>query len=602
MASNIRVVLEIDNKKYLADLKTAENSTKTFATTAEKNIGGLTGAFGKVGGGIDLLNKRMIGLKTVIASLAFGTIGRGAIQMADSLKDLSDSSGIAVGRLIEFKDALQQSGGEAESLPQAISALLRSIDEAANGSISAQNNFQKLGVTLNDLRKLGEEDLLVATLQGIAALPSATERATAMMNNFGKSFKTVDAQTLLNELKNVAGTGDTYAKSIERAAKLNDALAKSQGNLKLAFLEAFTKPIEQLNSFFDKVNSGSANMDKLVNAIKLVGIAIATAFAVTGGLALVTFIGQIGRAFSVITRLGAAFTSGGALAPMGGFFAASGAFMVGLRGAVVLIAALGTSIYAASQVFDDFADVAVNAFARVLETIMKFVGEVLNLGGLLTLPFKDFLGFTGSVGLGTPFELLADKAKEARLEAEKTATALKKVTESDNASEMKRLQNRVNANKPAVAEPSREVDTTARDNAIKQIREMSKEYEKSRLSVLNRLDLETQLVGKSEEEKQLLQEQRNLALEYQGAQEALIKRRETLGKEEKYLAGVINEQIKKNADGYAKQAEELTKSITQQQTANIYLKKTDLLTLSVLHKHMKSNKRYKKQLETFSVV
>ena len=98
---------------------------------------------------------------------------------------------------------------------------------------------------------------------------------------------------------------------------------------------------------------------------------------------------------------------------------------------------------------------------------------------------------------------------------------------------------------------------------------MTAEYEKSRLSVLNRLDLETQLVGKSEEEKQLLQEQRNLALEYQNAQEALIKRRETLGKEEKYLAGVINEQIKKNADGYAKQAEELTKTVTAQQTANL---------------------------------
>ena len=574
MASNIRVVLEIDNKKYLADLKTADSATKIFANNASANIGGLTGAFGKVGGGIDILNKRMIGLKSVIASLAFGSIGRGAIQMADALKDLSDSSGIAVGKLVEFKSALGQAGGEAEQLPQAISQFLRSVDEAADGSVKAQNNFQKLGITLNDLRKLGEQDLLISTLKGIAALPSATERATAMMNNFGKSFKTVDAQSLLDELEKVAGTGDRYAASIERAAKLNDALAKSQGNLKLAFLEAFTKPIADINTFFDNVNNGTQNMDKLVNAIKLVGIAIATAFAVTGGLAIVTFIGQIGRAFSVITKIGAAFTAGGALAPMGGFFAASGAFMVGLRGAIVLIAAVGTSIYAASQIFDDFAGIAVNALSRVLTSLGELVGEILNLP---TDAMADFLKiFTGieiknPKGLGTPFIEAAKFAKQAREEAEKTQIALnarKNFAATD--------ERRVKPN--ATVDNAREVDTTARDNAIKQIKEMTKEYEKSRLSVLNRLDLETQLIGKSEEEKQLLQEQRNLALEYQSAQEALIKRRETLGKEEKYLAGVINEQIKKNADGYAKQAEELTKSITAQQTANI-LEKDRLATI-----------------------
>ena len=566
MASNIRVTLEIDNKKYLADLKTAESATKTFANNAGNNIGGLTGAFGKVGGGIDILNKRMLGLKTVIASLAFGTIGRGAIQMADALKDLSDSSGIAVGRLVEFRDALQQSGGEAESLPQAISALLRSLDEAAGGSVVAQNNFQKLGVTLNDLRKLGEEDLLVATLKGIAALPTATERATAMMNNFGKSFKTVDAQTLLEQLEKLSGSGDKYAQSIERAAKLNDALAKTQSNLKLAFLEAFTQPLTQINTFFENVNNGSANMDKLISAIKLVGIAIATAFAVTGGLAIVTFIGQIGRAFSVITKIGAAFTAGGALAPMGGFFAASGAFMVGLRGAIVLIASLGTAIYAASQLFDDFGSIVSNALARAVEEIGLFAASILNLPTDAATGFLKLfdIKIDNPFGLGDGLKNIVGQAQKARQEVEKTQTALnarKNFAATD--------ERRVKPDKPTAGDNVREVDTTARDNAIKQIREMTAEYEKSRLSVLNRLDLETQLVGKSEEEKQLLQEQRNLALEYQNAQEALIKRRETLGKEEKYLAGVINEQIKKNADGYAKQAEELTKTVTAQQTANL---------------------------------
>ena len=373
MASNIRVVLEIDNKKYLADLKTAEAGTKTFTASAERNIGGLTGAFGKVGGGIDLLNKRMIGLKSVIASLAFGAIGRSAIQMADALKDLSDSSGIAVSRLVEIRNALGQAGGEAEQMPTAISAFLRSLDEAANGSVSAQNNFQKLNVTLNDLRRLGEEDLLVKTLQGIAALPTATERATAMMNNFGKSFKTVDAKTMLEELQKVSGTGDRYAESIKRAAELNDALAKSQANLKLALLEAFSQPIQQFNKFIEQINNGTKTMDNLVNAIKAVGVALVVAFSASIGIGFVASLGTMLRGISAIT----AMVGLGALPAW--FIGASGAaarFLPMLR-ALVLLGSAFVGIFAASQIFDDFASVAINAFQRISEAILNFIGCLL---------------------------------------------------------------------------------------------------------------------------------------------------------------------------------------------------------------------------------
>lgn len=556
MASNIQVAITIDNKQYIAGVKAADAATQKFASDTDR-------ALTKTSTSFDAFTRKVGGLKTILTGLAFGAVGRSALQMADSLQDLSNSSGIAVNQLLELKKALETSGGEADSMPQAINTLLRSIDEAAGGSIKAQNAFMKLGVSLTDLGALSERDLLINTLKGIAALPTATERATAMMQNFGKSFKTVNAQELLDKLTATAGSADKYAASIERAAKLNDQLATAQGNLKLAFLEAFSAPLLKITNFNDKVNEGTAKMDGLITAIKAVGIALATVFAVTGALALATFIGQIGRALSVITGLGAAFTTGGKLAAMGGFFAATGAFMVGLRGVLVLLAALGTSIYAASQLFDDFASIAVNALSRVMTSLGQLVGEILNLP---TDALADFLKiFTGieiknPMGLGTPFIEAAKLAKQAREETEKTQKALN-ARRAFAATD----ERRVKPDTPA----GREVDTTARAQAIAGVKEITAEYEKQQRLNLQRLNLETLMVGKSEEEKQLREAQNQLAQQYSDVQDQLIKKRQSLGKEEQYLAATINAEIKKNAEGFNKQFEALTNSITAQQTAKM---------------------------------
>ena len=112
MASNIKVAIEVDNKKYIAEIKAADNATQSFAKSTEQNLGKASGSF-------DILNKRVLGLRSVLASLAFGAVGKSALQMADQLQDLSNSSGIAVSSLLEFRDALATSGGEADQMPAA---------------------------------------------------------------------------------------------------------------------------------------------------------------------------------------------------------------------------------------------------------------------------------------------------------------------------------------------------------------------------------------------------------------------------------------------------------------------------------------------------
>jgi lambda family phage tail tape measure protein len=555
MASNISVAITVDNKQYIANIKAADAATQKFATDTERSLS-------KVNNSFDVFTRRVGGLRTALAGLAFGAVGRSALQLADSMQDLSNSSGIAVGTLIELKKSLEVSGGEADALPNAINTLLRSIDEAAGGSIKAQNAFMKLGVSLTDLGMLSEKDLMIKTLEGIAKLTSSSERATAMMQNFGKSFKTVDAQELLDKLRATAGEGDKYAASIKRAAELNDQLATAQGNLKLAFLEAFSGPLQKIVEFGNETAESTSKMQTLTTAIKAAGIALATAFAISGALGLVTIIGQIGRALTVVLGLSTG---------MAGIFAASGSLMVGLRGVLVLVAALGTSVFAASQLFDDFGSIADNALARIVEAVGRLAASILNLPTDAMAGFLKMLGvkIDNPFGLGDGLNKLVDQAERARKDAE----YIKKIGGGRGTMGGPTAEQLAAAGLATITTggrdkgPAREVDTTARAQAIAGIKEMTAEYEKQLRLNQSKIDFETRYIGLSEESKAIAQEQVALAQQYSNQQDELIKKRQSLGKDEQYLAATINEQIKKNAQGFNEQFAAITKSVQAQQTA-----------------------------------
>lgn len=584
MASNIRVVLEVDNKQYIRDIKTAESATRDFARSADTNIGNAGGGFGRLGVGIENIRNKVIGLRTALAGLALSALGRSAIAFADQLQDLSDATGIATGRLLEFSSALQKAGGEPDKAAEAITKLFQKVDEAAQGSIKAQNSFIDLGVSLKDLANLGEQDLLIKTLQGIVKIEDAAARSAKMVETFGKSFRTVDAENLLNTLIKTTGEGDKYAASIARAAEVQSQLEESAKNLKIAFLEAFAKPASDLLAFTRSLQDNKQQVETLVNALKGLATVIAITFAVGGALALVTFIGQVGRAVSVITGFGRSvkvLADGTRVAgsAMGGLFAATGTLMVGLRGVAVAVAALAAGIFTASKLFDDFGSVISNAFARAIEAAGSMIADLLDLLDLIPQGINKIFGTKlGDIGLGAGLNRIVELARKSREEVEKTAAYAKKI--GGGRGDASLYPQAVPGEGVAVAtgagvqgtteitnQPVREVDTTDRQRALAAIKDITKEYEKQQNYNINRINLETSLVGKSEDEVALQQARNKLAEDYANVQDQLVKRRNGLTKDEQYLAGEINKQIKDNAEGYNAQLAALERAVAANNAA-----------------------------------
>ena len=456
--------------------------------TVDIGVTGLTNLT-KLQNSVDVVHQRMMSLRTVIASGLFAGIGAGALRMADDMQDLSNATGIATGRLLEFKKALVENGGAADQMAQGISTFVRSIDEAAQGSLKAQNTFRDLGITMTDLQTLSEQDLMVKTLRGLGGVTDASRRAAIQMDLFGKSFRTVDAAGLADGLDRTAGSADKYAAALKRGADLNDALATASGNVKLAFLEAFSPAISALNTFNTATAEGSARMDLLIAAIKLAGAALVTAFSASILISLVASIGTVLRGISAIgVALGSAALPSWLIASTG----AAAKFLPALRAIAVLFSA-GLGIYAATQLFDDFGSIALNALSRITEGILDMAGALLNLpsDALVGLMNLFGAGIKDPKGLGTPFLMARDALESLRKKHEETTAANKKLQDATRKTS--------DASKEQAAAINRSVDTTAWTTAVNGIQKVGAAYQENGRRILENIQLETQSIGNSKQ-------------------------------------------------------------------------------------------------------
>ena len=553
MASNIRVVLQVDNKKYLNDIKAAENATKNFADTTERNIN-------KLDRSIDGVSKQFGRLKTVLAGAAFAAIGRSIFALADEIDDLSNSTGIAAGRLIEFRNALEQSGGSPTDAAAGIIKFTQALDTAAEGSVTAQNGLIDLGISLQQLRTQTDEQLMMGVLEELAKMEAGARRTALMVEYFGKSFRTVDPSQLLANLKATRGEGDAYAASVAKAAELNGKLEKAFANLRLALLAGFGPVIEQISAFADVLSRSQEEIDKLVTVVKVAATVFAGLFAVGGALIFIRYIGVIGRglgaAFTLLQKWGPTIASasgqaGRLGAAISGAFRVSGPLLTALRGIVVAVGTLATGVFAASQVFDNFGDIASNAIARVIEALGNLAGEILNLPTDALAAFLNLLPgveIKNAVGLGTPFKIAAENARKAREEVESLQKSIR-ARQNFAQQDPRRLDRPGGSQVPEVlaqqqaAGDVRDVDTTARTNAIKQIQEIGAGLTENLRKRREQLGIERQAIGISEDAAEALKLQADVNDEITKAIDTLIQKRETLGKEEKYLTGTINEQI-----------------------------------------------------------
>lgn len=240
-------------------------------------------------------------LGTVITSIAAGAFTTQAFAMANSMRDLSAATSISIQSVLGFSQALAANGGSVDRARDGITDLVKNIGQAAGGSKELQSAFAKVGISLNDLRTLSEEDILRKTISGLSELNSKATQSSLAMRLFGESFKGVDIAGLNTGIDGFIQGAGSSATAVDAAGRASQNFKNVVQELQVSLL-AVLEPISRVAV---AITENKELMTGLINTVQTLAIAFSALFAL-GKIASV-----FGAAATAIGRVGTAASAAG---------------------------------------------------------------------------------------------------------------------------------------------------------------------------------------------------------------------------------------------------------------------------------------------------
>lgn len=248
LISRLGVVLGLDSGEFNAGLGKAESSLNKFSGLA-KGVG--VASIAAVG--YELLNS-----------------AKAAIDFADKIDEVATANQIAIGTILKLSESLLLNGGEADATGKLFATFTNKIDEAAGGSAKAQESFKKLGITLDDLAKLSQQQLFDKVMRGFAdpTFGDAITRNAIKMDMLGKSTRQVDIVGVANQYLNNKTNFDNAEKAFKNIAGSMDKLDKAAFKLKSGLAENVAPYFTAIINYLDKALFGYDELIKRKNILE----------------------------------------------------------------------------------------------------------------------------------------------------------------------------------------------------------------------------------------------------------------------------------------------------------------------------------------------
>lgn len=141
------------------------------------------------------------------AGAALLSLANKAAATADEIDKLSERTGINREELQRWKYAAGQSGADIGSLEVGMKKLSGVMDDASNGNKKAVAAFEKLGISVDDLKNKSQEDIFSTLMTGLGDMEQGAERNALGADLLGKSY------TEMLPLLNAGGEGMTQLKN-----------------------------------------------------------------------------------------------------------------------------------------------------------------------------------------------------------------------------------------------------------------------------------------------------------------------------------------------------------------------------------------------------
>lgn len=322
-------------------------------------------AFGAMVTGVGL---RLAGLGVGLGAGLFAA-ARLFEQMGSDMVDMSVRTGLSVEALSELRFAAGQSGASVEELEAGVRIMSRTLDDAAQGSRTAVDELARLGLSVEDLAGLSQDQRFELFAERIAAIADPAERSAAAMGIFGRGGARLlplmqggarGIQELREEARRLGLTMST--EDAQAAEQFGDALSRLWAQVKMAVFHigaGLAPVLERLAGWLSQAARVVIDfVESNREVVQIIGLVVAGLTA--AGVALMLLgpaISAVGFAISLVTGavglLGAAITF--LMSPIGLVVAAAAglgaAFLLFTSEGQAGVGALGRGIEQLGEIF-----------------------------------------------------------------------------------------------------------------------------------------------------------------------------------------------------------------------------------------------------------
>ena len=201
-----------------------------------------------------------------IGAAAFVAMTYKSLEFSNHISDLSDANDIAVEKILALSESLNLAGGSGENAGKILASFTTKIDAAAQGGKQAQEAFARIGVSLNDIGKMSNEQLFDKTINNLAKIPDVVQRNAIAFELLGKGIRGVDLKRIQEEMSKGTDSFKEYASAIIEAGDLHDKLEEKTTKTMLIFTKEI---LPTLNAMFESFNSKGGAAEFVFDKLKL---------------------------------------------------------------------------------------------------------------------------------------------------------------------------------------------------------------------------------------------------------------------------------------------------------------------------------------------
>lgn len=288
--ASLVVKLEAQTAQYMAGMERAQKALERFSKSSATVATAVGTAFANVG---------------VALGQAFLRMGKAAVDNADELNKLSQSTGVTVEALSQLQYAADLSGLSTEELGASLGKLARSATDAAEGAKKPAAAFDQLGVSVKrtDGSLKSTEELLLDVAERFSALQDSAQKSALAQDIFGKAGAKLipflnqgrDGIEKLRKEADAFGLTITTA-SGQAAERFNDNLTVLQGTVSGLVNRFIQQALPTFELIAEKFVNAARDGGVLDAAVR--GLSVAFKSLVSAGVIITSVFQQVGLAIN----------------------------------------------------------------------------------------------------------------------------------------------------------------------------------------------------------------------------------------------------------------------------------------------------------------